>query len=202
MEEFDSYIANEEETYEGEGSKSVDEAIAKEHILGVICPGKKYFDGLEDFQQGGQEQDLSLVAQNNWSPPQFTSNYTPISTHAAEGSSMTTRPIGFCVDICAQRSVISELEFSLLLKHLDKLRGSLRSSANSFHFADATYQSLGTTSLPLKTPHHVDTIFVELYIVSANVPAFLVLDAMDSLALSVHIDKHVRAVSRTRWEAS
>lgn len=104
----------------------------------------------------------------------------PIPTHATSDSFDPSRPIGFCVDIGAPRSVVGTHELSRLLRHLGRQRGLLKPSINSFRFADTVYESLGTVVLPLSTPRHVRTIQVELDVVSANVPALLGLDAMDA----------------------
>lgn len=65
VKEFDCYIARDEGTSGDEGADSVDEAIATQHIISATCPRNNDFDVLEDFQQGDQEQDLSLVAPKN-----------------------------------------------------------------------------------------------------------------------------------------
>ena len=46
------------------------------------------------------------------------------------------------------------------------------------------YESLETVTLALQTPTKVDPIFVEMDVVTANVPAFLGLDEMDENALT------------------
>lgn len=120
-------------------------------------------------------------------PQPYDINYSPTLIHSVSRNVDpldSSRPVGFCVDIGAPRSVVGELELTRLLKHLGRRRGTLRNSKNSFRFADAVYESLGTIFIPLRTPRHVKAIPVELDVVTANVPALLGLDAMDGHCLT------------------
>ena len=60
----------------------------------------------------------------------------------------------------------------------------IKPSRNRLRFADAVYESLGSVSIPLKTPAGTPKILVELDIVQADVPALLGLDILDKESLT------------------
>lgn len=64
--------------------------------------------------------------------------------------------------------------------HLPKYRRSFR----SFRFADETFNSLGTVTLYLDTPHGIDPIPVEVDIVMVDIPLLLGLDVLDREVLT------------------
>lgn len=55
---------------------------------------------------------------------------------------------------------------------------------NRFRFADSTYDSLGKINIPLRTPVGQPIIFVEMDVVTANIPALLGMDIMDKESLT------------------
>lgn len=57
-------------------------------------------------------------------------------------------------------------------------------SNNRFRFADAVYESLGRTSLPLRTPPGIPAIMVEMDVVNADIPALLGMDLLDKESLT------------------
>lgn len=69
------------------------------------------------------------------------------------------------------------MQFSLQRRLAD------RPSTELSHYADATFNSLGPTSIPRTTPIGIPNIFVKLDVVAAAVPSLLGLDALDAHAL-------------------
>ena len=61
--------------------------------------------------------------------------------------------------------------------------GKLNSSHNRFRFADTTFKSLGTVTIPLAAPAGIKPIPVVLDIVDADIPALLGLDVLDKESL-------------------
>lgn len=111
-------------------------------------------------------------------------NYTIKPFHAAEDPFEATRPIGFCVDIGSPRSVIGKRELSRLLHHLGRLEKKLKSSINSFCFADKIFESLSAIVQLLESPHHLGTILVEMDVVGANDLALRGLGAIKERSLT------------------
>ncbi len=74
----------------------------------------------------------------------------------------------FCVDIGAPRSVIGRKELNRILAQVGR-----------HSIPDAIYSSLGSVELPIATPDCIPLIYVNLYIVSADVPALVGLDILD-----------------------
>lgn len=87
---------------------------------------------------------------------------------------------GFCVDTGAPTSVIGLKELRRIFNQLGRRLPILRHSPKRFQFADASFDSLGKIDLPLATPAGIQAIFVTLDVVSADVPALLGLDILDS----------------------
>lgn len=116
--------------------------------------------------------------------PPIDINYTITPTNAVRDPFEASRPIGFCVEIGAPRSVIGKQEVSRLLHQLCRVEKKLKLSLDSFCFADTVYESLGTTVMPLGTRRHINAILVEMYVIESNIPAFLGLDAMDEHSLT------------------
>lgn len=96
-----------------------------------------------------------------------------------------SRPIGFCADTGAPRSVIGMKEFKRIRNQLGLRSMNIKPSKCGFKFANATYSSLGSIQLPLYTPPGIPTIIVEMEIVPADIPALLGLDVLDEHQLTV-----------------
>lgn len=60
----------------------------------------------------------------------------------------------------------------------------IRRSRDRLRFADATYDSLGTISIPLRTTPGVPPILVKMDIVHADIPALLGLDVFDKESIT------------------
>ena len=103
------------------------------------------------------------------------------------------RPIGFCADTGAPRSVIGMREFKRIRSQLGLRNIKVNPSKCGFTFADATYASLGSVTLPLYTPPGIPTIMVELEIVPADIPALLGLDVLDQHQLTIDTVHNVLA---------
>lgn len=103
--------------------------------------------------------------------------------HAYELSRTTRVRPGFCVDTGAPASVVGLNEIRHIYSALHR-KFSLRPSRKSFRFADAAYKSVGVTTLPLLTPVGVPNLYVKLDVVTADVPALLGLDVLDSHSLT------------------
>ena len=103
------------------------------------------------------------------------------------------RPIGFCADTGAPRSVIGMREFKRIRSHLGLRNIKSKPSKCGFTFADATYASLGSVTLPLYTPPGIPTIMVQLEIVPADIPALLGLDDLDQHQLTIDTVHNVLA---------
>ena len=86
---------------------------------------------------------------------------------------------GFCVDIGAPKSCIGLKELKSVFASFGRRIPQLKWSPNRFRFADTSYDSLGKASLPLATPPGKPTIFVEVDVVKADIPALLGLDVLD-----------------------
>ncbi len=99
----------------------------------------------------------------------------------AEGDSMG-RP-GVRVDIGAPRSVLGQKELNRILSQVGRHSIPISKSKRRYRFADAVYSSLGTVEIPLETPNGIPLMSVGLDIVSADVPALLDLDILDSESL-------------------
>lgn len=89
------------------------------------------------------------------------------------------RPVRFCVDIGAPKSVIGRKELNRVVNAIGMRPKKPRYSSNRFRFADAEYESLGKASIPLLTPPGIPAIFVEMNVVQADIPAFLGMDVLD-----------------------
>lgn len=94
------------------------------------------------------------------------------------------RPLGFCCDIGAPRSVVGKKELNRILNAIGLHRRRILPSRNRFRFADAVYESLGRISIPLSVPRGIPQVFVELDIVDADIPALLGMDVMDKESLT------------------
>ena len=94
------------------------------------------------------------------------------------------RPLGFCVDIGAPRSVIGKKELNRILNALGVRKISRKRSANRFRFADTNINSLGQVVLPLDTPAGVKPVFVTLDVVNGDIPALLVMYVLDRESLT------------------
>lgn len=90
---------------------------------------------------------------------------------------------GFCVDTGAPSSVIGLKELRRIANVYGRRLIRLRKSLKRFRFADASFNSLGQVEIPLATPGHLKPIYVNLDVVSADVPALLGLDILDTESL-------------------
>ena len=89
--------------------------------------------------------------------------------------SQNERP-GYCIDIGAPSSVIGLLELSRIYSAAGVIMKQLKKSKRRFRFSDSLFQSLGNTNLPLETPIGMSDKSLQMDVVSADVPALLVLD--------------------------
>ena len=94
------------------------------------------------------------------------------------------RPIGFCLDIGAPRSVTGQRELNRIVKTTGIMVKVKNGSTNSFRFGNVVFRSVGTVVLQLKTPKGAEKIFVQLDIVAADMPALLGIDVMDAVGLT------------------
>lgn len=83
------------------------------------------------------------------------------------------RSMGLFCDIGAPKSVTGLVELNGTLNSLSFHDRQIRPSVNSFRIAYTVYQSMGKITIPLHTPTGIPNIPVELYIVEADIPAFL-----------------------------
>lgn len=95
------------------------------------------------------------------------------------------RPIGFCADTGAPRSVIGLKEFNRIRNKLGLRNIRVKPSQHGFKFPNDTYSSLGSIILPLYTLPGVPTTYIKMDIVPADVPALLGLGVLDANQLNV-----------------
>ena len=95
------------------------------------------------------------------------------------GEKRKRRPVGFCVDIGAPKSVVGYKEIKRIFARQGLRLGKLENSSSRFRFADTTFQSHGQVTIPLATSPGVPPIQVPLDVVSADIPALLGLDILD-----------------------
>lgn len=100
------------------------------------------------------------------------------------GKDVNNNPMGFCVDIGAPRSVVGLKELHRIFNKIGLRRPTLRRSNNRFRFADATYESLGITVIKLDVPINQSPVYVELDVVSADIPALMGMDVLDRESLT------------------
>jgi len=90
-----------------------------------------------------------------------------------------TKP-GFLVDIGAPKSVIGKKALNRIFSASKTYQlPKLRSSPNSFRFANETFRSIGSLTLYLETPAGVRTVPVDIDVVVADIPPLLGLDVID-----------------------
>ena len=94
-------------------------------------------------------------------------------------------PPCFCIDTGAPNSVIGLQAALLLFNGLGRKVKPFKPSQKRFRFPDSTFDSLGSIELPLATPRGIPTIFFQLNVVAADVPALLCLDVLDEYSLIV-----------------
>ena len=94
------------------------------------------------------------------------------------------RPLGFCVDIGAPKSVIGRKELARILRAQGLPFPTLRRSYRRFRFADTTFKSLGQVSISLATPPGIPPLPVVMDVVEAEIPALLGLDMLDKELLT------------------
>lgn len=97
------------------------------------------------------------------------------------------RPIGFCVYTVATRPVIGTKEFKRIRSQLGLRSLKIKPPNCGIRFQNATYSSIGSVRLPLYTTPGIPTIFVDMEIIPAYVPALLELDVLDEQDLTVDI---------------
>ena len=98
--------------------------------------------------------------------------------------SQNERP-GFCMDIGAPSSHIGLRELKRIHFAAGMKRKQLKKSKRRFRFGDSVLQSLGRTNLPLETPIGMSDKYVQMDVVSADVPALVGLDFLDYHSLLV-----------------
>lgn len=96
----------------------------------------------------------------------------------------TRRPLGFCVDIGASKSVSGREELNRILAANSSHRRRLLPSNSRFRFADAVYDSLGRISIPFLAPAGVSGLYVEMYVVAADIAALLGMDFLNKESLT------------------
>ena len=89
------------------------------------------------------------------------------------------RPLVFCVDIGAPKSVVGRQEFEGIFRRHGLPIPRLLPSYTRFRFADTTFKSLGNLAIPLATPPGIKPLRVLLDVVEADVPALLGLDFLE-----------------------
>ena len=98
-------------------------------------------------------------------------------------TSMSTQPLGFCVDIGAPKSVIGRATLGSIIRSQNRSSIPISSSDNMFTFGEVTVKSQGAVELWLRTPSIVQHIPVILDIVELDIPALLGLDIIDAYGL-------------------
>ena len=167
VKEFDSYH-NHESVHSPPAQEEMDEELAdliSQHLM--VTPSEVIETG--------------YIVENEKNPTQIFN--MECATTLINDSKVSSRPLGFCADIGAPRSVVGmkELHHIFAETHLTSRQ---RKSNHSFRFGNSVHQSLGIITLPLKTPDMMKDILVDLDIVSADIPALLGLDAMDRESLT------------------
>lgn len=98
--------------------------------------------------------------------------------------SRVRRPVGFCCDIGAPKSVVGRKELNRILNAIGMHERKIFPSRNRFRFADAVYESSGRVMLPLFTPPGASKVIVEMDIVTADILALLGMDVLDKESLA------------------
>eukprot|EP00171_Calliarthron_tuberculosum_P023610 IDg23610t1 len=122
---------------------------------------------------------ISAASGVNGTGPGFQVDCSSIFTTDLRREYRASRPVGFCVDIGAPKSVAGKKELHRILSAMKMRDYRLKPSQNKFRFGDDTFSSLGVVTLPLPTPNGVKPIHVDFDIVLADVPALLGMDILD-----------------------
>ena len=111
-------------------------------------------------------------------------NITDVFVSKMRRASRDRRPIGFCVDIGSPRCVFGIKELNRIFHSFGRRIPDLRQSHRLFRFGDMSCVSLGTCTIPVCTPPGIPSIQVEIDVVSAEFPALLGMNVLDSESLT------------------
>eukprot|EP00171_Calliarthron_tuberculosum_P003553 IDg3553t1 len=162
----------------------IDEAVFTNYI-GMSFPTCYYTmsgaNSLDDFSSWIQETSIFLDLQRS-SKDLSIVEAPHIDLKRILHTQSNVSP-SFCVDIGAPSSVIGWKQLHRINSQIGRRSIPIANYTRRSRFIDSVYKSLGSVCLALATPEGVQNIHVTLDIVSADVPALLGLEVLDSECL-------------------